>query len=78
MAEKKNNADGTNTFCPLGKFFQGLEGLSKNGPEVWEHLNRSGLEFLKAIKTVLDSKIDALEKKSKPGKRKVAKKITIE
>ncbi|MCG6880775.1 MAG: hypothetical protein LJE96_16725 [Deltaproteobacteria bacterium] len=78
MAEKKNDADSTKTFCPLGKFFQGLEGLSKNAPEVWEHLNRSRLEFLKAIKTVLDSKIDALEKKSKPGKRKVAKRITIE
>ena len=78
MAEKKNNADGTKAFCPLGQFFQDVEGLCKNAPEVWEHLNRSRLEFLKAIKTVLDSKIDTLEKKSKPGKRKVAKKITIE
>ena len=78
MAEEKNSDHGTQTFCPLGKFFQRFENLLKNAPEVCEHLSRSRLEFLKAIKTVLDSKIDTLEKKSKPGKRKVAKKITIE
>ncbi len=78
MAEKKSEAGGANTLCPLGKFFQGLEDLSKNAPEFRKHLDRSHLELLKAVKTLVDSKIKNLEKKNSPKKRKVARKITIE
>ncbi len=78
MAEKKNDGDASKASCPIGRFFQGLEDLSKSSPEFLEHLDRSRLEFLKAVKTLLDGKIETLEKKRKPGKRKVARKITIE
>ncbi len=78
MVEKKNEADGAKALCPLGKIFQGLEELSKNAPEFRKHLDRSRLELLKAVKTLVDSKIKSLEKKNSPGKRKVARKITIE
>jgi hypothetical protein len=62
----------------LGKVFQGLENLSRNAPEFREHLGRSGLELLKAVKALVDAGIDTLEKKKSPEKRKVAKKITVE
>jgi hypothetical protein len=78
MAGKKTEAGSAKTLCPLGKVFQGLENLSRNAPEFREHLGRSGLELLKAIKALVDAKIDTLEKKKSPEKRKVAKKITIE
>ena len=78
MAEKKSEAGGAKALCPLGKFFQGLEDLSKNAPEFRKHLDRSRLELLKAVKALVDSKIKTLEKKNTPGKRKVARKITIE
>ena len=78
MAEKKNEAGGAKALCPLGKFFQGLEDLSKNAPEFRKHLDRSHLELLKAVKTLVDSKIKNLEKRNIPEKRKVARKITIE
>ena len=78
MAEKKSEAGSAKALCPLGKFFQGLEDLSKNAPEFRKHLDRSRLELLKAVKTLVDSKIKNLEKKNTPGKRKVARKITIE
>ena len=78
MAKKKSEVDDTKALCPLGKFFQGLEDLSKNAPEFRKHLDRSRLELLKAVKTLVDSKIKNLEKKDAPGKRKVARKITIE
>ena len=78
MAEKKNEAGGAKALCPLGKFFQGLEELSKNAPEFRKHLDRSRLELLKAVKTLVDSRIKTLEKRNTPGKRKVARKITIE
>ena len=76
MAGKKTEAH--SALCPLGKAFQGLENISRNAPEFREHLGRSGLELLKAVKALVDAGIDALEKKSSPAKRKVAKKITIE
>ena len=78
MAEKKSEAGSAKALCPLGKLFQGLEDLSKNAPEFRKHLDRSHLELLKAVKTLVDSKIKNLEKKNTPGKRKVARKITIE
>ena len=78
MAEKKSEAGSAKPLCPFGKLFQGLEDLSKNAPEFRKHLDRSHLELLKAVKTLVDSKIKNLEKKNMPGKRKVARKITIE
>ena len=78
MVEKKIEADGAKALCPLGKIFQGLEELSKNAPEFRKHLDRSHLELLKAVKTLVDSRIKTLEKRNTPGKKKVARKITIE
>ena len=78
MAKKKSEAGDAKALCPLGKFFQGLEDLSKNAPEFRKHLDRSHLELLKAAKALVDSKIKTLEKRNTPGKRKVARKITIE
>ncbi|MBW2708882.1 MAG: hypothetical protein JRD04_06315 [Deltaproteobacteria bacterium] len=78
MAGKESEAGGTKTLCSLGKFLRGLEDLAKNAPEFRKHLDRSHLELLKAVKTLLDSKIKNLEKRDMPGKKKVARKITIE
>ena len=78
MGRKKTDACDEKTVCSLGKIFKGLEGLSENAPEFKKHLDRSRLELLKAVKTLVDSKIKNLEKKNTPGKRKVVRKITIE
>ncbi len=78
MAGNKRNKERAKGPCPLEKTFQSLENLSKNAPEFKEHLSRSGLEFLKAIKALVDARIDTLEKGKTAGKRKVARKITIE
>ena len=78
MAGKDAEADNAKGLCPLGRFFQGLEDLSGNAPEFREHLGRSRLELLKAARSLLDSKIETLEKRSTPGKKKVARKISIE
>ena len=78
MGKKETQADNAKELCPLGRFLQGLEDLSRNAPEFMEHLDRSRIELLKAIKTLVDSKIETLEKKGAPKKKKVAKKIIIE
>jgi hypothetical protein len=78
MGRKKTDACDEKTLCPFGKIFKGLEDLSKNAPEFKEHLDRSHLELLKAVKTLVDKKIKNLEKRNTKGKKKVARKITIE
>jgi hypothetical protein len=78
MGGKKTEACDENTLCPLGKIFKGLEDLSISAPEFKKHLDRSRLELLKAVKALVDSKIKTLEKKNTTGKKKVARKITIE
>jgi hypothetical protein len=78
MGGKKTEACHDKSSWPLGKIFKGLEDLSKNAPEFKKHLDRSRLELLKAVKTLVDSRIKTLEKKRSPEKKKVARKITIE
>ena len=78
MGEKKTETCGGKRSCLVGKFIQGLEDFSKNAPEFKNHLDQSRLEFLKAVKALVDSTIKTLEKKNTPGQQKVAQKITIE
>ncbi len=64
-------------LCPVGRFFEDLEGLSGEKSEFFDHLNQSRLEFLKAIRTLVDEKIESIEKKS-ARKKKKATKIKVE
>ncbi len=65
-------------LCPVGKFFMGLEKVSGKKSGFFEHLNLSRIEFLKAVQSLVEERIDDLEKKgSESGKRK-AKKIAVE
>ncbi len=75
MATEKNERE---VFtCPVGRFFMGFEKLCKTGSPFFEHLNRSRLEFLKAIRSLVDERIEKLEKCGKPREKK-ATKIKIE
>jgi len=74
MARKKEEEM---VVCPLGKFFIDLQKLSLPKSKFFEHLDLSRIEFLKAIRSLVDEKIEGLEKKrSKQGKK--ATKINIE
>jgi hypothetical protein len=63
--------DKKNEFhCPLGRFFEDLESLQVGKSEFFDHLKQSHLEFLKAIRSLVDEKIEGIEKKSaKKGKK---------
>jgi hypothetical protein len=65
-------------LCPVGRFFMNLEKVSGKKSDFHEHLNLSRLEFLKAIRSLVDERIGDIEKRgSKSGKKKVTK-ITVE
>ena len=54
-------------LCPVGNFFLELEKLSGKKSKFFEHMTRSRIEFLKAIRSLVDEKIEDIEKKS-PGR----------
>ena len=56
--------------CPVGRFFANLERVTGRGSTFHKHLNQSSVEFLKAIRSLVDERIETLEKMAtKKGKR---------
>ena len=69
MAEKKSEQE--TTGCPVGGFFEELEKAFGKKSPFFEHMVQSKLEFMKGIRSLLDARIDHLEKmrSGKSGKR---------
>ena len=76
MAEKKGK--GEMIVCPVGKFFMDLEKTLGKRSEFFEHMSRSRIEFLKGIRSLLDERIDFLEKKRSGKVDKRMTKIKVE
>ena len=64
--------------CPVGKFFMDLQKLSRTRSKFFEHMDLSRIEFLKAIRSLVDERIEGLEEKerSKQGKKATRIKVT--
>jgi hypothetical protein len=75
---KKKDADEKAFVCPVGRFFMSFEGKGGKRSPFFDHLSRSGLEFLKAVRALVDEKIEVLEKKEKKGGGRTATKIEVE
>ena len=58
-------------FRSLGRFFSWMEGRISPSSEFREHMVKSKIEFLKGIRSLIDRRIDDLEKRQpkKPGKK---------
>ena len=72
MADKKRQE---HVFeCPVGKFFMDLDKVFGRKSEFAKHMNQSRIEFLKGIRSLVDERIDNLEKqRSSRGKKKMTK-----
>lgn len=64
--------------CPLGRLFQDLEKIAGRKSDFCRHMTQSRVEFLKAIRSLMDAKIEDLEKKTAPKEAKKATKIEVE
>lgn len=64
--------------CPVGRFFMDLEDMGRGKSKFFDHLDRSRIEFLKAIKSVVDGRIESIEKKGRKRGKKRATKIEVE
>ena len=64
MAKEKKHKE-EKFHCPVGRFFEDLEGLQGGKSEFFDHLNQSRLEFLKAKGMQIEEHpdIDALRAK---------------
>ena len=76
MGKEKNEKE--MVLCPVGKFFLDLEKAFGKKSKFFGHMNRSRLEFLKAIRSLFDEKIEYLEKKGTARAGKRVTKIKVE
>jgi len=63
--------------CPVGKFFMDLQKLSRTRSKFFEHMDLSRIEFLKAIRSLVDERIEGLEEKKRSKQGKKATKIKV-
>jgi hypothetical protein len=75
--DKTDNMDG-HTACPVGRFFLRLERTSGRKSKFAEHLSRSHVEFLKALKSLIDEKIEDLEKDVACREKRRATRVNVE
>jgi hypothetical protein len=74
MIMGKEKAEKEMVLCPVGRFFSDLEKASGKKSRFFEHLTQSRVEFLKAVRSLVDEKIEDLEKKgASKGKKRVTK-----
>ena len=78
MAKTKKDDKNEEITCPIGRFFSDLEKMSRKKSKFMEHLSRSRVEFLKALRCLVDEKIEDLEKKGTPRGRKKTTRIKVE
>jgi len=65
-------------FRSLGRFFTWMEGKVAPHSEFREHMNKSRVEFLRGIRSLIDKKIGDLEKKESKGQKKGATRVKVE
>jgi hypothetical protein len=75
MAAKKSEQQ--MVICPVGKFFMDLENAFGKQTIFFKHMTQSRIEFLKAMRSLLDERIDSLEKKKGAKAKKRMTKIKV-
>jgi hypothetical protein len=76
--EKREDESTCRESCPVGKFLSTFGRCFDPESEVRKHLVQSRIEFLKAIKSMVDESIADLEKDISKRKPKKATKIEVE
>ncbi len=76
MAKKINEEE--RFSCPVGSFFADMEKIFGKKAKFFEHLGKSQAEFLKAVRSLIDDRIEGLEKKDAGGAGRKRTKIKVE
>jgi hypothetical protein len=75
MPKEKENPE--TRGCPVARFFTEMEKTYGKKSTFFAHLHQSQIEFLKAIRSLVDDQIGELEKKKERGRKK-ATRIEVE
>ncbi|MBI5586198.1 MAG: hypothetical protein HY892_20505 [Deltaproteobacteria bacterium] len=59
--------------CPVARLFSEMEKAYGRKSDFFNHLHQSQIEFLKAVRSLVDDRIGELEKKQARGKKKATK-----
>ena len=78
IAMEKDKDKGEQLLCPVGRFFADLESRFGGKSEFFKHMNSSRMEFLKGIRSLVDERIESLEKKGAEKKERKSAKIKVE
>ena len=71
MSKKKSEEE---TFhCPMCRFFSELERVSEGKADFFKHLDNSRIEFLRAVRSLVDGRIEAIEKRESKTKKRATK-----
>jgi hypothetical protein len=76
MVEKKGKEE--RTICPAGTFFMDLEKTFGRKSTFYKYMTRSRIEFLKGVKSLLDNRIEYLEKKGSNNAGAKMTKVKVE
>ena len=74
----KEKVEKEKVFCPVARFLQDIEKVTGKTSKFFEHITLSRVEFLKAIRSLVDDRIEGLEKKGKSKDTKKMTKIKVE
>lgn len=69
----KEKTDQEILSCPVARIFSEIEKACGRKTDFFNHLHQSQLEFLKAIRSLVDDRIGDLEKKTEKGRKKTTK-----
>jgi hypothetical protein len=78
MSKAKEKQRDEVVICPVGKFFLDLERGSIKKSAFFKHLHQSRIEFLKAVRSLVDERIEDLEKRASKEEKEKATKIEVE
>jgi hypothetical protein len=76
MVEKKGKEE--RIICPAGTFFMDLEKTFGRKSTFYKHMTQSRIEFLKGVKSLLDNRIEYLEKKGSNNAGAKMTKVKVE
>ncbi|MGQ9485243.1 MAG: hypothetical protein ACUVSA_09825 [Desulfosoma sp.] len=72
-------SEGARCHCPMCRMMDAVAGAKVPGKSFWDHLTNARIEVLRAVRSLIDERIDHLEKKkSDKGHEKKATPISVE